>query len=207
MTTMRTPPFGQLASAGAIVAALTLAACGGSDSPSNAASERSQEQRAETKFADFAKCLREHGVNAETASAGHALKLSGGASGSAEAAQKACARYRPEPKKVNLSPQQKVELEERVQKFAKCMREHGIHVETSTAGGGIEIGIHRRAEKGGAGENGPNPESPAFQQAQTACQKLLPKPPGAGAAAGPFAAHGAKGSGNASGLALRTDGG
>lgn len=174
-----------LAGAGATLAALTLAACGGSDpSSSAAASERSQEQAAETKFADFAKCLREHGVNAEAIShpgGGHGLKVSpGNARGPAafEAAQKACARYRPEPKKVNLSPQQKVELQEGVQKFAKCMREHGIHVETSTQGGGFQIGVHRSAGGGGAGE--PNPESPAFQRAQTACQKLLPKPPGAG---------------------------
>jgi hypothetical protein len=189
-------------------AGIVLVACGGSSSPTGfAAKEQAQEQRAEAKLADFAKCLREHGVNAQTASGGHALRLSGGASGTAKAAQNACARYRPEPKKINLSPQQKVELEEGVQKFAKCMREHGIHVETSTKGGGVQIGIHGRAGAGGKGENGPNPESPAFQQVQTACQKLLPKPPGAGAAGGPFAAHGAKGSGSASGLALRTGGG
>jgi hypothetical protein len=180
---MRTPLIRPvLAGAGVILAALTLAACGGSDSPSSAAAnERSQEQQAETKFADFAKCLREHGVNAEAIShpgGGHGLKVSpGSARGPAafEAAQKACARYRPEPKKVNLSPQQKVQLEEGVQRFAKCMREHGIHVEASTHGGSVQIGINR---SGGNGE--PNPESPAFQRAQAACQKLLPRPPGAG---------------------------
>ena len=95
-----------------------LAACGGSDPASNAAAgENGQEQKAETKLADFARCMREHGVNAETASGpggGHGLKISPGKAGASpaamEAAQKACARYRPEPKRVNLSPQQKVEL-------------------------------------------------------------------------------------------------
>jgi hypothetical protein len=195
MTTMHIPSAGQLASAGAIVAAaLTLAACGGGGaSPSNAAStERSKEQKAETKFADFARCLREHGVNAEAIShpgGGHGLKVSPGTAGTGpgggpqtlEAAQKACKRYRPEPQKVNLSPQQQVEQEEAVQKFAKCMREHGIHVEASAKGGGVQIGIHAHPGEAGA----PNPESPAFQHAQSTCQKLLPKPPGGGREGGP----------------------
>jgi hypothetical protein len=159
-----------------------LAGCGASDPSNSAASESAREQKAEAQLADFARCLREHGVNAETAGGpggGHALKVSPGKAGSGpgpmEAAQKACARYRPQEKRVNLSPQQKVELEEELQKFAKCMREHGIKVETSTSGGSVRIGIH-----GGPGAGGPNPESPGFQAAQNACQKLLPKPPGGG---------------------------
>jgi hypothetical protein len=71
---------------------------------------------------------------------------------------------------VNLSPQQKVEREEAVQKFAKCMREQGIQLETSAKNGNIRILLH-----GHPGSGGPNPESPAFQRAQTTCQKLLPK--------------------------------
>jgi hypothetical protein len=78
------------------------------------------------------------------------------------------------------------------------MREHGIKVEASANGGAIRIGIHGRR---GAGE--PNPESPAFQQAQAACQKLLPgggpkgqptRSPGLGTSKG--------GAGSSSGLAL-----
>jgi hypothetical protein len=167
-----------VAAVGAIALSLMLAACGGSTPASNAAdSEQSQEQKAETKFADFAKCLREHGVSAEAVSrpgGGHGLKVgpgqAGGGPATLEAAEKTCARYRPEPKKVNLSPQQKVEHEEAVQKFAKCMREHGIKVEASTQGGGVSIKIHAHPGAEGA----PNPESPAFQSAQQACQKFLP---------------------------------
>jgi hypothetical protein len=170
-----------------VVAALALAACGGSGSPSasNAASkEQAAEQKAETRLADFAKCMREHGVNAETASGpggGHGLKISGASGGPAamEAAQKACARYRPEPKKVNLSPQQKVEQEEGVDKFARCMREHGIKVEASTASGGVQIRIHSSGSSGSSSGGEPNPESPGFQKARSTCQKLLPRPPGA----------------------------
>jgi hypothetical protein len=183
----RRPPLVPLAVLCIAATSLLLAACGGS-SPTNAASsEASQEQKAETKFADFARCLREHGIQAEARTmpgGGHGLKVGPGPgaprSESAgprqfEAAEKACARYRPEEKKVNLSPQQKVEQEEAVQKFAKCMRAHGIKVEASTHGGSVSIQIHGHPGEAGA----PNPESPAFQKAQNACQGLLPGPKGA----------------------------
>jgi hypothetical protein len=184
----------------ALLAAALLAGCGGSSTKNTAATEASHEREAETKLADFAKCLREHGVNAKTASGpngGHGLQVNGGSPQSMEGAQKACARYRPEAKKVDLSPQQKVELEERVQKFAKCMREHGIKLEVSTQGAGVQIGIHSH---GAGGE--PNPESPGFQHAQESCQKLLPKPPGA-AGGGPLKSTSrAPAGGSSSGLSL-----
>jgi hypothetical protein len=161
------------------MACALLTACGGSSHDPRAAST---EQQDEAKLANFARCMREHGFNAEIATmpgGGRGLKVRPGAPqgghAEAEAAQQACARYRPEAQTLNLSPQQKVEREEAVQRFGKCMREHGIKVEASTTGGGIKILLH-----GHPGGGGPDPESPAFQQAQATCQKLLPKPPGGG---------------------------
>jgi hypothetical protein len=123
--------------------------------------------------------MREHGVsnfpNPEIGPGGQVgLKVKGGPGSlgaspqTMEAAQKACQHFQEglEPK---LSPQEKVEREEAVQKFAKCMREHGINVHAETSSGLVRIGIH-----GGPGSGGPNPESPAFQAAQKACQGLLP---------------------------------
>jgi hypothetical protein len=181
---MKTPPAAiPLAILFAIAASLILAACGGSSPTSTAENEQTREQKAEARFADFARCLREHGVEAEAIShpgGGHGLKIGPGPGSSGasegpqqmEAAEKACARYRPAPQKVNLSPQERVEREEAVQKFAKCMREHGIKVETSTQGGGVQIRI--RAHAGAGAEGGPIPESPAFQTAQKDCSGLLP---------------------------------
>jgi hypothetical protein len=175
---VRRSPLPLLAALGAIAASLVLAACGGSSSPSSATKEQAQEQQLESKFVEFAACLREHGIKAEVMShpgGGHGLKVGPGGAGdphAVEAAEKACARYRPPPQNVNVSPQQKVEHEENAQKFAKCMREHGIKTVEATAGGDVRIGIlHSR------GGGGPNPESPGFKQAQSACQKLLPGPP------------------------------
>src|SRR5271170_7512544 len=88
-------------------ASLLLAACGGS-SPSSTSSA-AKEQQAEVKFADFAKCLREHGIEATAAAGpggeGQGLRIKGanGAAGPAkmEAAQNACKKYQPEPQKLN----------------------------------------------------------------------------------------------------------
>jgi hypothetical protein len=157
--------------AGLALPVLALGACGGSSLPTSSAAN---EQQAEVKLADFAKCLREHGVNAKASTGpggeGHALRVNGaGGRANMEAAQKACKKYQPEPQKLDLSPQEKVERAEAVEKFAKCMREHGIEVHTSSSEGRISIQIH-----GKPGGTGPNPESPAFQRAQQSCQRLLP---------------------------------
>ncbi len=205
---MKTPRLAiPLSALGVIAVSLILAACGGS-SPSNAASnEQSKEQKAEAKFADFAKCLREHGVKAESVShsgGAHGLKVSPGSGGPQqfEAAEKACARYRPTPQKANLSPQQKVEQEESVRKFAKCMREHGVKVEASTQGGGIQIRIHAHP----GAESAPIPESPAFQTAQKDCSGLLPGGGPKGGPPGPDQAKSAGGSESEGVLSSRAGG-
>jgi hypothetical protein len=143
--------------------------------------------------------MREHGVtnfpNPEISGNGQVgLKVKGGPSSlgaspqTMEAAQKACQHYA-EALAPKLSPQEKVEREEQVQKFAKCMREHGISVHSESSGGLVRIGIH-----GGPGSGGPNPESPAFQAAQKACQGLLPLK-GGHRTGGPGQASGGGGSG------------
>jgi hypothetical protein len=175
------PTLAPLALLCVAAASLLLVACGGSSSPST--SSAAKEQQAEVRNADFAKCLREHGVNATVSTGpggeGHAIRVRGGGRATMEAAQQACKKYQPEPHKLNLSPQEKVERAEAVEKFAKCMREHGIEVHASSAEGGISIQIH------GTPGSGPNPESPAFQKAQTSCQKLLPFKKGDGPPGGP----------------------
>jgi hypothetical protein len=176
-----------LALAAAVAAVPALTACGGSKSPANAAAaEQSREGRDEAKLAKFAKCMREHGIEAKTSSGpGHqslGIRVSGKAGAgreTLETAQRACKQYQPQPKKVNLSPQEKVAQEEAVLKFAKCMREHGVNVHASASDGRVQLQV------GGPGASGgPNPESPAFQAAQKACQGLLPFKGGPGGPGG-----------------------
>jgi hypothetical protein len=157
-------PSAPLVAVCAVGASLLLVACGGS-APKATATQDNEE-----KFVKFAKCLREHGIEVatSTASGGGGLKVNGRNPQAMAAAQSACKRYQPSAEQENLTPQQKVEHEEEVMKFAKCMREHGVDVHASAVGGAVKIGI-----EGGPG-HGPNPESPTFQAAQKACQGLLP---------------------------------
>jgi hypothetical protein len=174
-----------LAAACGTAAILALAACGGS-APKQTASHENEE-----KVVKFARCLREHGVNvsSSTGSGQATLRVNGGNPNVMQAAQNACKRYQPSAAKENLTPQEKVAREEAVLKFAKCMREHGIDVHASTSGGGVQIGI-----QGSRGASGPNPESPAFQGAQKACQGPLPfKGPGPGAGPATSSVKGGKG--------------
>ena len=162
-----------------------LAACGGSgsgaDNPSGSASNIANDAF------KFANCMREHGVHVEvTAARAEAHRRQGGRQGTSrlddgsgsERLQEVQPRGRGEAK---LTPAEKVAQEEAVQKFAKCMREHGVHVEaqTSTAGGGfaVRIGIHRHAGEGA--RRRPEPGKPRLPAAQKACQGLMPRPPGA----------------------------
>ena len=98
----------------------------------------------------------------------HGLKSKfAGGPASIEAAERACARYRPkESQKGSEPPQVKVEHEEALRRFAKCMREHGVQAQADPSGG-VSIQVKPRSAA-------PNPESPAFQRAQSACQKLMP---------------------------------
>jgi hypothetical protein len=194
-----------LATLGVIAASLLLAACGGS-SPSSTSSA-AKEQQAEVKNADFARCLREHGIEATAVTGpggeGHGLQIKGaGGPAKMEAAQKACKKYQPEPQKLNLSPQEKVERAEAVEKFAKCMREHGIEVHASSSEGRVRIGI---GIGGKPGTGGPNPASPAFQKAQSACQGLLPFK-GKGGKLPPIPRHPAGGSEGGSASSLSAGG-
>jgi hypothetical protein len=188
--------------AAAVGAVPALAACGGSKSPANgAAAEQSREGQDEARLARFARCMREHGVEAKTSSGpGHqslGIRVSGKAGAgrqTLETAQRACKQYQPQPKKVNLSPQEKVAQEEAVLKFAKCMREHGVNVHASASDGRVQLQV------GGPGASaGPNPESPSFQAAQKACQRLLPLKAKRGPGGGPSTSSEGPGPGRGSG--------
>lgn len=200
----------RLAAALAMLAAgMVLLACGSSKPGADAAaSEQARERSDEVKAAEFAKCLREHGMDATAGAGGGGFRLqvrpkAGTGPQTMEAAQKACRKYQPEPKKVHLSPQEKVQREEAVLKFAKCMREHGVDIHAGVQGGGISIRVHGRPG------SGPNPESPAFQAAQKACSGYLPFKgkggPGAGHLDGPPSTS-SSGGGGASGAGLAIGG-
>ncbi len=161
------------AAAAALAAGVVLAGCGGSRSAAGAAaSERAAEHKSETRFEEFAKCLREHGVDAEARSPSggpNGIKISPGRGGATamEAAEKACRAYRPEPKRTGPPSPEDVQHEQALLEFAKCMRGHGFDAHAELRGG--SLGIFIRPHPGSR----PNPENPVFQAAQKACSGLV----------------------------------
>jgi hypothetical protein len=158
------------------LASLAFAACGGSGSNTNASAKTDNEQQ----ILNFTRCMREHGVNISTPTSSGPkgsgpINVTGTSPQVMEAAQKACARYRPQGGPEKLSPAERAAREDAVQSFARCMRSHGVEVQAQTQGGAVRIGVHL---------NGNAKENPAFQAAQKACESYLPKPPG-GRAGGP----------------------
>jgi hypothetical protein len=158
------------------LASVSLAACGSSGSNANANAGTSQDN--EQQIVRFARCMREHGVDVSTPNGNGPgpIRVKGTNPQAMEAAQKACQRYQPKGGRENLSPAERAEREDQVAKFAKCMREHGVEVQTSTSGGGFGIRLKDI-----------NPQSPGFQSAQKACEGFLPKLRQARGAGGPKA--------------------
>jgi hypothetical protein len=163
----------------ALCACLALAACGGSGG-SDPSGELSGQRVNEQKMVKFAKCLREHGVDAETSKGsegkGFGIHItSGGAQGKEggspsgpppqfKAAQSACKRYAPAAPFESLTPAQKAEEKQKALEFARCMRSHGVEVPDPGPSGVLEL-------------NNINPQSATFEGAQNACHHLMGRLP------------------------------
>ena len=182
--------------AAGLLLVVALAACSANAAgPSGVASLESQGTGAEssaqpsasldpeTAQLEFAKCMREHGIDMpdpETAPGGgftQRIEVGKDDADKMQAAQEACdhilanaGNFRGE-----LDPEQ---LDKMVD-FAQCMREHGIDMpDPATNGKG---GIIFRSNASASGSGGPDnvtsdgldPASPEFQAAQEACQSIL----------------------------------
>lgn len=156
------------------VASLAVAACGSGGTGEASAGD----QRAEARDAmlDFAKCMREHGVDMPDPQPGERGGIQIGGPGmeadkatmvkAQEACQKILERVRP----PELSPEQEQKFKERALKFARCMREQGIDMPDPTFGKGGRM--TQRIEGPGAGQGLDNPR---FRAAMDKCEEYGPK--------------------------------
>jgi hypothetical protein len=143
-------------------AALLAAACGGGSSPALAA------QTAYQKALAFSQCMRAHGVPGFPDPQSNGAILTGPndhlAQGSRSfvAANKACQHLLPKFHPMTAAQQRQVTAQ--ALKFVACMRAHGLPgmADPVVSANGIAERI----------PNGITPNSPAFQSAQRACQKL-----------------------------------
>jgi len=162
----RRPPA--LAAALAGIALLAAACSGGGSSPALAGTTAYQKSLA------YAQCMRSHGEQGypDPASNGGFIidgqkdHLNGALMTSAG---KACQHLLPKSKPLTGAQQRLFTAEALT--FVACMREHGFPgmQDPTVNSSGVRISL------GGAGDPGPN--SPITQNAQRACQKLLPGGP------------------------------
>jgi hypothetical protein len=148
---------------------LSLAACGGSGEATAGSGDREKFREAAL---DFAKCMREHGVDMPDPQPGQGggLMLRSGPGEADQAsratmdrAQKACRDILERVRPPEMSEEQEQKFKEQALKFARCMREHGIDMpDPQFQGGG---GITQRME------DGVDPDSQRFRDATEACSK------------------------------------
>jgi hypothetical protein len=182
--------------AAGLLLVVALAACSANAAgPSGVASLESQGTGAEssaepsasldpeTAQLEFAKCMRDHGIDMpdpETAPGGgftQRIEVGKDDAEKMQAAQAACDHFLTDAGNFRdeLDPEQLDKLID----FAQCMREHGIDMpDPATNGkGGMIFRSNGSAGSGGGPKNvtsdGIDPASPEFQAAQEACQSIL----------------------------------
>lgn len=167
---------------GAVALALTavVAGCGGSGDSNGVASlantgqtttsgsSRSggvtPKERREAEL-EFAKCMREHGVDMPDPTNGRfELKVKPGDQKKAEEAQMACRKIL-EDVAPPISEEQQARQREAALEYAKCMREHGIEMADPEfkEGGGMTMRV----------PEGMQEDDPKFKEAQKACEPIL----------------------------------
>jgi hypothetical protein len=156
--------------AAVVLSGPALAACSSPSGPSVAtassgspgASPSASLDRAEANR-QFARCMREHGVDLPDPGPDGKLQFDGAVGGDrnkAMAAASACQQYLPNGGTLqNLTPEQL----DRARAFAKCMREHGIDMPDPDPDTGLSAIL-----KGNIDFN-----SPAFKAASEACQGVV----------------------------------
>lgn len=150
----------------------------------------------EEAMREFARCMRENGVDMpdpQPAADGKPTRMIvGGGPGSddkagrapmdkdkmdkANAACSAIMENVAQDPAHQLDPAEEAKMKEQALGFSKCMREHGIDMPdpqfgSGPGGGGMTVTV---GGPGGDG-NGPDPASPAFQEAQEACSSFMPE--------------------------------
>lgn len=174
-----------LMASGASVLALALAACGsGSPSASGVAHLGTTPTTGPSAFGApsplaYSKCMRANGVpsfpDPPSPSAQGQFEAQAGPGGapdpSSPAFQRAsevCQKYAQGAPTAAQQPK----METQALEFSRCMRAHGLPNFPDPKFGGSGAGFFIRL--GGPGD-GVNPQSPTFQAAHNACEKLLPR--------------------------------
>jgi hypothetical protein len=168
-----------IGTAAVVGVSLVLAACGGSSSSSNGsagASNRSTKQ--ENSRLKFTQCMREHGVNFSD-TGGAPTGLQNTPQTTLQAAFSACRKYATGTLGSAASSSSQSEVNDRLVKYASCLRQAGLSISDPTGSGTAALGEFFKQLQGAR-------QNPNFEQANAKCQADLPQ-------GGPFAGAGAGG--------------
>ncbi len=168
-----------------VVLALSLAACGSGGGDDGVASLSGQDAAAasptpsvdpEEALADFAACMREHGIDIPDPQVDSEGRIEPQGEGvdpgridpkKLQDAMEACSDLLPQGLDLpEMSPEDQAKLRDAVLKYARCMRENGVDVPDPTfdANGGFLIGEMRDAV---------DPNDPDFRKADEVCRPIM----------------------------------
>jgi hypothetical protein len=166
----------------AATAALALGACGSSGKNDNSSGAAKSQDKAFEGALKFAKCMRDHGQDVPDptrAGNGGILQKMGGKGtpgkdginrAAMQKAEKACQRFMEIGGGPAPDPAEQAKRQDAFVAYARCMRAKGIDMPDPTfSGNKVQMRVGR---PGGAGD-GPNPDSPVFKAADTACHPKL----------------------------------
>jgi hypothetical protein len=154
-------------------AALAVTACG-EEAAGGASSTQDRRSQAQEAMLDYAKCMRDNGVDVPDPQFNGGRVTQRGPDGNVpedklRAAEEACREHMEKVEPPELSEEQKQEMKDAALAHARCMRKHGIENfpdPTFDEDGGAQI----RMKEG----SGVDPDDPDFQKAEEACRDEMP---------------------------------
>jgi hypothetical protein len=156
----------------AATASLAVAACGGGNGATptkGSTGSRGVDAKTKKALLNFAKCMREHGVDMPDpkfeGGGGVSMTRRDSNPDTARAAEKACQHFQDEVKPPPMSEAQQAQARKAALANSKCMRDHGFNMPDPQFGadGRMTMKIDK--------SSGLDPNDPKFQEASKACQK------------------------------------
>jgi hypothetical protein len=160
----------------------SLAGASGTTPPATSAASTDPEDA----LRQFAKCMREHGVDMpdpkpSQAGKGGGVFVAGGAGSEVDkskmdSANKECQHFMDgaaQAAERQIDPAEEAKMKEQALAFAKCMREHGVDMPDPQFQSGGRV-TQQLGSEDAPDTSKIDPSSPAFKDAQSACQTLMP---------------------------------
>jgi hypothetical protein len=156
-------------------ASLVVAACGGGNKPAAAGgpSGKGVDAASKTAMLNFAKCMREHGVNMPDpqfdSNGGGTVRMGDGKTpidaAKARSAEQACQHFQDAVKPPPMSAAQQADMRKRALANSRCVRAHGFNMPDPQFDDSGRMTLQMSKD------SGIDPNDPKFQEASKTCAK------------------------------------